>query len=195
MKTKRGFSLLEMLIALTISVTLLTASLAALDASFKSYQVTSDSASTHVVTRIIMQRILSMIRTGKEFGPYPTDVLDPALNPVISDFIEFVSWEDTDAGLRQITRIEKRDGTDGPELWYVLIDYHDDTVTGVEEHALVTNLREVWFTLEYDVGPRLRRATVDLTVDPNDLQDANIGYAIEAPALRLISSASPRQFN
>ena len=35
-----GFSLVEMLIALTITATLLTATLSALDARFKSYSVT-----------------------------------------------------------------------------------------------------------------------------------------------------------
>ena len=40
----RGFSVIEMLIALTISSMLLTACLVALDGSFKAYEVTTDSA-------------------------------------------------------------------------------------------------------------------------------------------------------
>ncbi|RMD63684.1 MAG: prepilin-type N-terminal cleavage/methylation domain-containing protein, partial [Planctomycetota bacterium] len=43
----RGFSLVEMLLALAISATLLTAALAALDSSFKGYKATTESASTH----------------------------------------------------------------------------------------------------------------------------------------------------
>src|SRR5690606_4327448 len=71
---RRGFSLIEMLVALAITSALLSASLAALDTSFKSYQMTSQSSSTHVVTRIVMHRMLSMIRVGTEFGPFPEDV-------------------------------------------------------------------------------------------------------------------------
>jgi prepilin-type N-terminal cleavage/methylation domain-containing protein len=198
--TRRGFSLLEMLVALSITATLLTASLTALDTAFKSYKMTSDSASTHVVTRIVMHRVLSMIRTGKEFGPYPYDVLDPSYNPVTSDFIEFVSHEDTGTGQHQITRLEKRyvddgNGTYNPELWLVLMEYSNGTLVSTEERPLLRNLLEVWFTLEYDVGPRLRRATVDLTVQPDDLQDANIAAAFDSPSIRLVSSTSPRSLD
>jgi prepilin-type N-terminal cleavage/methylation domain-containing protein len=53
---RRGFSLVEMLVALTITATLLTAALTALDAGFKGYKFTTDGASTHVVSRITMHR-------------------------------------------------------------------------------------------------------------------------------------------
>jgi len=62
-RRRRGFSLVEVLIALAITGTLLTASLAALDASFKSYKLTTEGASTNVVTRLVMQRLMAMIRT------------------------------------------------------------------------------------------------------------------------------------
>src|SRR5690606_2285844 len=82
---RRGFSLIEMLVALAITSALLSASLAALDTSFKSYQMTSQSASTHVVTRIVMHRMRSMIRVGTEFGPFPEDVFATEQNPIIMD--------------------------------------------------------------------------------------------------------------
>src|SRR5262249_54498554 len=51
---RRGFSMVEMLIALTISSLLLTACLVALDTMFKFYETTSEEASTHVVSRLVM---------------------------------------------------------------------------------------------------------------------------------------------
>jgi prepilin-type N-terminal cleavage/methylation domain-containing protein len=196
--SRAGFSLIEMLVALTITSLLLTAALVALDSSFKGYKVTTEGASTHVVTRIVMQRVMAMIRTGTEFGPYPADVLDRAQNPIRdADHIEFVTYDD--GTNRRVVRIERREATEdnqGPfELWYIQTDYADGAVTGQNETPLITNLQDARFSLEFDVGPRLRRATVDITVRPNDVQDANIGGDLLAPTIRLISSAVPRRLD
>lgn len=196
--TRRGFSIIEMLIALTITATLLTASLAALDASFKGYKVTTEGASTNVVTRMVMQRMMSMIRNGTTFGPYPTDVLDRASNPLTSTFVEFET-SNNGAGDRRVTRIERRtaaSSASGPyELWYVQTDFASGAQTSQVERPLVTGVIEVTFTLEYDVGPRLRRATVDLNVKPNDYQAAKFGADLETPTIRLVSSVTPRRLD
>lgn len=196
---RRGFSLVEMLVALTITATLLTATLGALDASFKSYKMTTEGASTHVVSRIVMTRLMAMIRNGAEFGPYPADVLDAAQNPVESDFIEFETFRDDDTAEMQIVRIERRDPSspeNGPhELWYVRKDYEGETLIRSEERPLLVKVQEARFTLEYDVGPRLRRATVDLTIHPDDIQDASIAADMTPPTLRMISSVSPRRLD
>lgn len=195
----RGFSLVEMLVALTITSTLLAATLAALDASFKSYKVTTDGASTHVVSRIVMTRIMAMIRNGSGFGPYPDDVLDSTQNPVTTDFIEFETFRDDDTARLQIVRIERREATsadNGPfELWYVRKDYEGDTLVSEEARPLLVRLEAAWFTLEYDVGPRLRRATVDLTIHPDDVQDASIAADLSPASIRMISSVSPRRLD
>ena len=104
---RRGFSLVEMLIALTITATLFTATLVALDAAFKGYKHTTEGASTHVVSRIVMSRIMTMVRTGTEFGPYPADPLDPELNPVHSNFIEFVAIDDPANLYQRVVRVER----------------------------------------------------------------------------------------
>ncbi|MBX3382482.1 MAG: prepilin-type N-terminal cleavage/methylation domain-containing protein [Phycisphaeraceae bacterium] len=196
-RAARGFSLAEVLIALAITGTLLTAALAALDASFKSYKMTTESASTHVVSRMVMNRIMTMLRTGTEFGPYPSDPLDPDENPVRSDAIEFVTDENPAAGTRRVVRIEARDQEDprlGPrEIWYVQMDFDGGDMTSKEERPLLTGVEGLAFTLEYDVGTRLVRATVDMTVRPNDFQDASFGSELDVPTIRLISSVSPRR--
>lgn len=199
---RRAFSLIEMLVALTITSTLLTAALAALDASFKSYKFTTDGASTHVVSRITMHRLMGMIRTGVDFAPYPVDPLDTAQNPVTSDFIEFhgaLPNNNADVKLRVI-RIEKRltgqqvGGVNICELWYVQDDFDEnDQILVHEARPLISNLQDVRFTLQYDVGQRLQEATVDMTVRPNDAGGATMFTAVESPIIRFVSTVAPRR--
>ncbi len=194
---RRAFSLIEVLIALTITATLLTATMAALDSSFKSYKITSESASTNVVARIVMQRVTAMIRTGESFGPYPSN---PLLNPQIeSTWIEFVSFRDAGSGTERVVRLERRDGDDntGPfELWYVVTEFQNGTFVSEDEANLLVGLNEVRFELEFAVGPRLKRATVALIIQPDALPDAAIGTnKLEAPTIRLVASASPRAYD
>jgi prepilin-type N-terminal cleavage/methylation domain-containing protein len=197
-RTRRAFSIVEMLIALTITATLLTATLTALDTSFRSYKATTEGASTNVVTRMVMQRMMTMIRTGEEFGPYPVDVYDPAQNPVNSTAIEFETRNDG-AGNRQVIRIERRDAATaatGPyELWYIQTDIVGNTPQTSAERPLITGVIEARFTLEYQVGPKLRRATVDLTVKANDYQDAAFHSDLETPTIRLVSTVNPRRLD
>jgi prepilin-type N-terminal cleavage/methylation domain-containing protein len=194
-KPRRGFSLVEVLVALTIMGTLLTAAMTALDTSFKSYKVTTEGASTHVIARMVMSRIMTMVRTGTQFGPYPVDPLDSDQNPVHSSFIEFVTWENgTDKTIVRIERREQPDPDSGPfELWYVQSEYQNGVRTGLYARPLLSGLQDARFTLEYDVGQNLKRATVDLTVKPTNFQAASIGGTIEAPSIRLVSSVNPRR--
>jgi prepilin-type N-terminal cleavage/methylation domain-containing protein len=196
-RRRRGFSLIEVLVALTIMGTLLTAAMTALDTSFKSYKVTTEGASTHVIARMVMSRIMTMMRTGTEFGPYPIDPLDPAQNPVDSSFLEFVSREtDTSKTVIRIERRDKDDPAEGPyELWYVQTDFENGVQTALNARPLLSGVQAAQFTLEYDVGQHLRRATVDLTIRPTSFQAASIGGNIEAPPIRLVSSVNPRRLD
>ena len=190
---RRGFSLIEVLIALTITATLLTATMSALDASFKGYKATSESASTQVVARIVMQRVTAMVRTGEDFGPYP---INPITTPNIqSDYIEFVSFRDASTDTERVTRLERRDTGDGSglfELWYVVTTMVAGEEDSEDEAPLLVGLQELSFDMEYDVGPRLKRVTIDMIIDPDDLQDAQIATRLETPTIRLVASAAPR---
>lgn len=191
---RRGFSIVEMLVALAISSTLLAATLSAFDASWRGYKHTTESASTHVVSRIVVHRSLSLIRTGSQFGPVPADVLDSAQNPLTSSFMEFVAESDRLAGLDRVTRLERRAVAGSPgefELWYKVTDLPTNTV--IQERPLLRGVRECAFILEYEPGPRLVKATVDLTVAPNDDADMRIGVGNDAPTIRLVASTGPRQ--
>lgn len=191
---RRGFSVIEMLIALTISSLLLSACLVSLDGSFKAYEVTTDSASTHVVSRLVMHRVLGMIRTGESFGPYPVGIVTPT--QIESSYVEFVSLNDESTGERQVTRLERAEDPAKPGLFRLVFkrwDYLDGAQTGYLEHPLLSDVRQATFLLEYDVGPRLRRATIDLTLQPNDADPTVIHSDLDAPVLRLVASASPRK--
>lgn len=195
-RARRAFSVAELLIALTISAMLLTATLSALDGSFKAYKATTESASSHVVARMVMHRMTAMIRTGEDFGPYPLNpILDPVLVPD-PPAIEFVVEKDEDTGFERVVRIERRDSGEDDifELWYVQTDLIDGVIDGdVEEYPLLTNVQNVSFTLRYDVGPRLEYATIDLTIRPDDLDDAAIAADLESASMRLVTTVSPRR--
>jgi hypothetical protein len=98
-----------------------------------------------------------------------------------------------------VVRIERRDQPDvatGPfELWYTQTDFISSTQSSYIERPLLVGVTEARFTLEYDVGPRLRRATVDLTVRPNDYQDAGFSSDLETPTIRLVSTVIPRRLD
>ncbi len=195
---RRAFSVIELLIALMISSMLLTACLVALDSSFKSYEQTTESASTHVVSRLVMHRMLGMIRQGEEFGPYPLGVLSPTL--IDSDYIEFVSFQDESTGQRQVTRLSKVADANISGM-FVLNYQRQDFVNGTLEnqfnYPLVRNLRDAKFSLEYDIGPRLLQATIDLTIQPEDgsTDPTHIHGGIGGDVLRLIASTSPRRLD
>lgn len=196
---RRGFSLVEMLIALAISSMLLTATLGALDAAWRSYKVTTESASTHVVTRIVISRMLSLIRTGTDFGPYPADFLDPNQNPIAdAGFIEFLAETDRLQGNEIVTRIERRESatqTGFFELWYLRLDVSGEETIVLEERPMLRGVRDAIFILEYEPGPRLKRATIDLSIQPDDDRDIAMGLGSAAPMIRLVASAVPRQIN
>ena len=224
-----GFSIMEMLVALTISATLLSATLVALDAMFKRYTVISDTCSTHVVARVTMHRILTMIRTGTEFGPFPADVLDAAQNPASYDHIQFVSLDDPATSTREITTIERRASGNwtsggtvvqhrGPfTLWIVTSRSVAGGTPVVNERPLLDGILAASFNLEYDIGPRLKRATIALTIQPkgntyskfdaasgtwtisewdnttNTWQERRMSTVdASSPTIRLIASTAPR---
>jgi prepilin-type N-terminal cleavage/methylation domain-containing protein len=199
MRRARGFSIIELLLAVAIVSLVLTSALVALDASFRGYKSTTDSASTHVVSRLVIHRLTAMIRNGAEFGPFPQDVLDQAQNPIQTPFVEFLSREDEDTGNREVTRVEFREAADAEEfgsLWFMLFrfDAGGAAIGQPVEHLLLPNVENGVFTLEYDVGPRLSRATVDLLIRPNDDLDAtSVDSRVETAPIRLVGSATPRR--
>ncbi|MCC6907343.1 MAG: prepilin-type N-terminal cleavage/methylation domain-containing protein [Phycisphaerales bacterium] len=182
---RRAFSIVEVLLAITITSLLLTSLLAALSASFRAYQATTESASRHTIARLTMHRLLALLRTGTQFGPYPANVItDPIIQ---SDYVEFVAADGT------FVRVEYRPIE---EALYVIIDPTGEA----SEELLLTGVSPVYdsegervppFTLQYVRGPLLYRATVDLLI----AEDAEVDLALEGsdvPPLRMVASTMPR---
>ena len=183
---RRGFNLVEMLIALVITAALLTATMVALDASFMAYQATTEEASTHTISRLIMNRMLTLIRTGREFGPFP---VNPQDSLVQDDFIQFLTPNGEVLELRWVELEEAlyviRD-PGGLDEWHLLLE-------GVVRQDDPNNPGDYIrpFTLEYKLGRQLYRATIDLTVVPDD----NMSVTLDGDnqrVIRLVASAMPR---
>jgi prepilin-type N-terminal cleavage/methylation domain-containing protein len=185
---RRGFNLVELLIALGITATLLTATMVALDASFMAYQNTTEVASTHTISRLALHRMLTLIRTGTEFAPPPDAPHERIKESTFIDFLtpggEIVSfeWEEADEALYV------RVGGPG-EPRYLLLE----GVMAQEFPAGHPRAGEQIppFTLEYERGRVLYRATVDLMIEPDD----NMRMDIEgdrAETIHLVATAMPR---
>ena len=96
-RARRGFSLLEMLVALGICSALLTATLVSLHASFRAYQSTTEQASTHVIGRVVMHRVMALVRNGVGFGPLPED---PRETSIATDEMTFLDDQEREITLR-----------------------------------------------------------------------------------------------
>jgi prepilin-type N-terminal cleavage/methylation domain-containing protein len=186
-RSRRGFNLVELLIALGITAALLTATLVALNASFMAYQSTTEVASTHTIGRLTIHRVLAMVRTGKDFGPFPENPLDSIVS---SDFFEFMTADG---------QVLSLDFVEADEALYVTIT---DPDTGDEtQHLLLEGvLRQLDedgepvapFTLQYAKGRNLYRATIDLMIRPDDNMSLDIEGNNDDQQIRLVASAMPR---
>lgn len=190
---RRGFSLVEMLIALAISATLLTATLYALQASFFAYQVTADQASTHAVGRLVVHRMMAMIRAGQDFRPFPGDIRDRFVS---SDYIEFYHPDTGEVVTISLDRntgqlLYSIDGGYGTVLLEGVVSRND------EDGALIRP-----FLLEWEPGRRVYRITIDLMVIPDDSISTSADRFVEESTdgsgpnttrpIRLVASAMPR---
>lgn len=184
--SRRGFSVMELIVALAISAMLLSASLVALDASFRAYRRTTEEASTHTVSRLAMHRILALVRTAEWVGPLPEDPLDSERH---SDEIEVrtrdgrtmtIRWDREGRRLMLSTDPPVAEGLDEMEL-----------LGGVSARTLPDGSAVPPFRLRYEDGWRVTRVTVDLAIRPDASQATAIAGA-SSDEIRLVGSASPR---
>jgi hypothetical protein len=181
-----------MLVALAISSALLTATMVSLNASFIAYQRTTEQASTHTVARLVMNRMLTLIRSGEEFGPFPISLLDTVVE---SDEMQFRTRDGDVMTLRWVEHdaLFPRDNA-----LYIII--------GPDKHLLLEGVMPQYgpdedgdgfpdqispFTLEYEVGRKLYRATIDLLIQPDDNLSTDLD-GTNTDQLRMVASAMPR---
>ncbi len=185
----RGLSLVEMIIALAISAMLLTATMAALDASFKAYGSAAEQASSQAASRMIAHRLMTMIRTSTAHGPLEPDAaatppVTLAGNTITSHFIELLDAQGT------LTRIEFDAAT---QQLVVTVTPASGIATS---QPIIGGVSACQFHLERreanDGTLILSRATMDLTVKPGE--DATLSLENgEAEAIRVIVSTMPRR--
>ena len=58
---------------------------------------------------------------------------------------------------------------------------------------LLSGVRSCMFTLNYDVGPRLRRATIDLVIESDEPEEITVAADAVPQTVRLIASSVPRR--
>jgi hypothetical protein len=174
--------MVELLIALSISASLLTATMVALRASYMAYQRTTEEASTHVIARLVMNRVLTLLRTGQDFGPFP---VDPKVKLISSDEIEF-----RDPNGAELTVQYADDPQDGPVLNLIVDGTSHRLLNGIVPEY-VGAVRVKPFQLEWELGRRLNRATIDIAVMPDDNASVDIEGA-NANAIRIVGTAMPR---
>ncbi len=190
-RRRRGLSLVEVLIALAITSVLLTATMVALDASFRSYATATDQAASQAATRMVVNRLLTLIRTSSAHGPLEPDAaanppvtLDAASNVITSNFFELME----EGG--NLIRVEYRAESD--QLW--LIRTPADSVVA-EEQPLLDDVTEAQFFLRRRENSDgllvLERATLDITVQPTADPTLYIERSSDAP-IRVVASTLPR---
>lgn len=185
----RGLSLVELLIALAITAMLLTATMVALDASFKAYADSAEQASAQASTRMVTSRLLTLIRTSTAHGPLMPDasVTPPVTisgSTLTSNYIEL---QDPTGNF---VRIEYRANTQ--ELW-VTTTPPGGTATSYSIMGGVTAASFSCLRRMNDDGMYvLDRGTMDLTIMPGADATLAVEYR-QGQAIRVFASTMPRK--
>ncbi|MEM9418221.1 MAG: prepilin-type N-terminal cleavage/methylation domain-containing protein [Planctomycetota bacterium] len=189
----RGLSLVEMLVALAISAMLLTATMVAIDASFKSYAIAAESASTQTSTRMVINRVLTLVRTNEAHGPLRAeDALSGETVTVNGDIVtsSYLTLIDSNRDTLTISY----DAANGL-LMLTREPYSGATPTTQPIIGGVTDCTfQLARRLTNDGVLVLERGSIDFTVEADD--DASLDIEVgEIPAVRVIASTKPRRLN
>lgn len=185
----RGLSLIEMLIALSITAVLLTATMMAIVASFDAYAAAAESASTQTTTRLVIYRLLTLIRTSTAQGPLlPNSAAGVTMtdNDILtSPYIEMIDSKG------DLIRIDYHADTD--QLWVTTTPFGSTTSTS---EPLLGGVTQAVFHLRRRLDNQgvwiLERGSVELTVMPDD--DSTLAAEKHAAApIHLIASTIPRR--
>lgn len=202
---RRGFSLVEMLIAISIAAVLSLAIAAALNASLMAYGASTESAGMQMSGRLVMQKCMAMIRTATLHDAYdPDDGTVTLLSPTDANHPL------NTVGIQMITP----DGNQIRIWWAVNAAYNDafmgdlffeDVTGGSGAQMLVRRVtvqdagggNPYLFTLASrtsEFGLLLSRATIDLQLERDDTQTTEMQEAgSSVGALRLVGSTVPRK--
>lgn len=186
----RGLSMVELMVSLAISAALLAATMVAVDVSFKAYADAVEQSSTQASSRMVTNRLLTLIRTNIAHGPLvPNALANPPVtlngNVITSSFITLETLNG------DLIRVEHRPATN--ELWLITTpagggaDQPQPMLGGVTGAQFFLSRR-----LNDDGIWVLDRGTMDLTIEP----DADATLAMESSRdnpIRIIASTKPRK--
>jgi prepilin-type N-terminal cleavage/methylation domain-containing protein len=204
-RSAHGFTVMELLIGMTISALIATAMAVAMHASFYAYAATAESASAQTSCRLVMQRLLATIRKSTLHDAYDPDaptltLVAPgdAAHPLRTVGMQMLQPDGTTMRVWWVANDANGQGDLGA-LWYDRAEW-----TSQDPVLMLSNVRcqrtsagdPYLFTLasrQTDLGLVLSRATVDLAVDPDEDALTDIESTGAGGGARLIGSAMPRK--
>lgn len=174
---RRGFTVVELTIGMAITAVLLTGLFAALQSSVDAYAKSSADGVNRLTSRLLVERIALLVRTGSNFGPLPSSAFD---NEVLSNVLELTTPTGQDV---TITWDSVR------ETLEMDVDGVSATVLGgVTQSAGGIPISP--FLLQYENGISLQRVTINLAVVPDVEHTTAMDEGSET--IRLTSSVMPR---
>ena len=174
---RRGITIIEVLIGMAISAVLLTGLFASIQASVDAYQRSSADGVNRLTSRLLVERIALLVRTGSSFGPLPSNA---TINELESDTFEIttqngqqisITWNSIDETLEMDV-----DGVVSTVLG------------GVTQNAGGTPITP--FLLQFENGRTLQRVTINLAVIPDPEHITAMDG--EGKTVRLTASVLPR---
>ena len=173
----RAFTVIELLIGMAIAAILLTGLFSAIQVSVNAYERSSADGVNRLTSRLIVERIALLVRTGSSFGPLPSVATE---NEVESNFMVLttpsgqsvtITWDSVNETLEM-----EVDGITSTVL---------GGVTQLSDGTSITP-----FLLQYENGLTLQRVTINLAVIPDPEHATSMDGGGET--IRLTASVMPR---
>ena len=195
---RRGLSLVEMLISLAITAMLLTATMVATNASFKAYASAAESASTQTATRMVINRLLTMVRTSTAHGPLTlSEAMSIDADALINGDIitcNFMEMIDNKGRLIRVSYDEDE------QMLFVRVDenkslsFEEDEVQTPLLGGVSKGLFHVRYRTDNEGVLVLSRGSIELTVVPDKDNTLAIETA-EETQIQIVASTMPRRLD
>lgn len=186
-----GLSMVEMLIALVITALLMTATMMATDTSFKAYANATAQVSAQASTRLVTQRLMTLVRSSRAHGPLTPGSSSVGAVTLSGDTLTGPYLEMIDPQ-EKLVRIEYR--SDAQEVWLVMSSLDG---SGKTEQPLLTQVTAASFSCTRrktnDGLWVLARGTMNITVTPTANSSIDLERTAAMEPIRVIASTMPRR--